>query len=487
MKTSFAARLREQSIEAGLVCLSTRFALGVLLALASVACAEDYRISTQEQYLQASSRTYGPGDRVLLERGKRFTGQLLIRGGGEPGRPVIVDAFGEGALPILDGNGLSDYKGVLQIEDSGQIEVGNLEITNAFGTKTKSHGILVQDNSGEKHSHIYIRNCYVHHITSDDTNCSAESGDKNLGGIRLAAKNGTLWDDVLVENNRIEYAGRSGITTSSWNKPPPPGSKEKYNLDDTSDCITNLRIRKNRIAYASGDGIKMCGTYKGLCEYNVAHHCGYRDNAKPTEVSAGIWGGFKNIDCVFQYNEAYAHFPNGDAAGFDVDGWSKRTIIQYNYSHDNSGGFILSWHKHPDCIVRHNVSVNEKPFGSKNNNQGIVFENNTFYLGDGLKGTYAVWGETMRSNLLVATQGSFSTNKAKVVSVGDYYYTPKGKNPSGTGKEAKEPGFVNPCGATSPIGLANLGGFKLRADSPCPKVGADIDHILKHADPDRQR
>ncbi|MBM4148591.1 MAG: hypothetical protein FJ224_06065, partial [Lentisphaerae bacterium] len=111
MKTSFAARLREQSIEAGLVCLSTRFALGVLLALASVACAEDYRISTQEQYLQASSRTYGPGDRVLLERGKRFTGQLLIRGGGEPGRPVIVDAFGEGALPILDGNGLSDNKG----------------------------------------------------------------------------------------------------------------------------------------------------------------------------------------------------------------------------------------------------------------------------------------------------------------------------------------------------------------------------------------
>jgi hypothetical protein len=156
------------------------------------------------------------------------------------------------------------------------------------------------------------------------------------------------------------------------------------------------------------------------------------------------------------------------------------------YSHDNAGGFILSWGHHRECIIRHNVSVNEKPFGSNDSTKGLAFENNTFYLGDGLKGTYKVWGAEMRSNLLVATQGSFSTNKAAVTSVGDYYYTPKGKNP-GTGADAKDPGFVNPCGTTSPVGLANLGGFKLKADSPCPKVGADVDHILRHADPDKPR
>jgi len=462
-------------------------ALGILLSLANVAHAEDYRISTQEQFLQASGRVYSPGDRVLLERGKKFIGQLRIKGRGEPGKPVIVDAFGEGPLPILDGNGLSDYKGVLQIDDTGQIEVGNLEITNAFGTKTKSNGILVQDNSGEKHSHIYIRDCYVHHITSDDSNCTAGSGDKNLGGIRLGTGNGTLWDDVLIENNRIEYAGRSGITTGGWSKPMPPNTKDKHNLEDSSDCITNLRIRKNRISYASGDGIIMRMAYKGLCEYNVVHHCGYPGNAKPTQVSASIWGANKNIDCVFQYNEAFAHFRNSDAGGFDVDQNSKGTIMQYNYSHDNAGGFILSWGPNRECIIRHNVSVNEKPFGSNSSTKGLAFENNTFYLGDGMKGTYPVWGAEMRSNLLVATQGGFSTNKAKVASVDDYYYTPKGKNPAGTGADAKDPGFVNPCGATSPIGLANLGGFKLKADSPCPKHGADIDHILQHADPDKLR
>jgi len=440
-------------------------ALASLLALASAARAADYRISTQEQFLAASGRTYGPGDRVLLERGKRFEGQLLIKGRGEPGRPVIVDAFGEGALPILDGKGLSDYKGVLQIDDSGQIEVGNLEITNAFGTKTKSNGILVRDNSGEKHSRIYIRNCYVHHITSDDSNRTAKSGDKNLGGIRLTTGNGTQWDDVLIENNRIEYAGRSGITTSG-------------------QTSTNLRIRKNLVAYASGDGIIMRAAFKGLCEYNVAHHCGYKGNAGSTEVSASIWSAWSEA-CVFQYNEAYAHFANSDAGGFDVDMHSKGTVFQYNYSHDNAGGFILSWGPNTNCIVRHNVSVNEKPFGSHNNTKGLVFENNTFYLGDGMKGTNPVWGAQMRSNLLVAVQGGFTTGKSVVASVGDYYYTPKGKNPTGTSKETKDPGFVNPCGKESPIGLANLGGFKLKADSPCPKVGADIDHILQHADPDK--
>jgi len=326
----------------------------------------------------------------------------------------------------------------------------------------------------------------VHHITSDDSNTTAGSGDKNLGGIHLGTGNGTLWDDILVEGNRIEYAGRSGITTGGWKKPMPPKIKGMHNLEDSSDCITNLRIRKNRIAYASGDGIIMRMAYKGLVEYNVVHHCGYSGNAKPTGVSASIWGANKNIDCVFQYNEAYAHFQNSDAGGFDVDMWSKGTIMQYNYSHDNAGGFILSWGPNQECVIRHNVSVNEKPFGSHNNTKGLAFENNTFYLGDGMKSTYPVWGAEMRSNLLVATQGSFSTNKSTVASVGDYYYTPKRKNPDGTAPEAADPGFVNPCGKESPIGLANLGGFKRKADSPCPQVGADIDHILQHADPDKQ-
>jgi hypothetical protein len=462
--------------------------LGALLAPASALHADDYRLRTQEDFLAASQRTYGPGDRVLLERGKRFTGQLRIRAHGEPGNVVTVGAFGEGELPVIDGDGLSDDQGVLQLDDPTHVEICDLEITNAFGTKTRSYGILAEDRSGKEHGHIHIRNCYVHHITSDDSNTSAGSSDKHLGGIHLVARKPTKWDDLLVENNRVEYAGRSGITVTSWRRRHENG-RASFDLEDTSDCITNLRIRGNRVAYASGDGIILLMAYKGLVEHNVAHHCGYRGNGKPTQVSASIWGGWKNIDCVFQYNEAYAHQRNSDASGFNLDKHSKGTVIQYNYSHDNHGGFLMLWggYLNRDNIVRHNVSVNERPFGRRGvGNKGFVFENNTVYLSEAFPGTFELWAPLLKDNLFAAIKGSFEkqelTNEkveAPVRIEGDFYFTPAGANPLGESSPA--PGFVEPCGRESPIGLEALGGLRLKPGSPAAGRGADIDQILEHA------
>ncbi|HLP38198.1 right-handed parallel beta-helix repeat-containing protein [Lacibacter sp.] len=44
-----------------------------------------------------------PGDSLLLERGSRFEGELIIQQSGKPGKPIVVAAYGQGSVPIITG------------------------------------------------------------------------------------------------------------------------------------------------------------------------------------------------------------------------------------------------------------------------------------------------------------------------------------------------------------------------------------------------
>jgi hypothetical protein len=52
--------------------------------------------------LDAGSRAVlAPGDRLLLRRGRVWTGELDIRGSGSRSRPIVVGAYGNGARPVV--------------------------------------------------------------------------------------------------------------------------------------------------------------------------------------------------------------------------------------------------------------------------------------------------------------------------------------------------------------------------------------------------
>ncbi|HEV8688371.1 MAG TPA: Ig-like domain-containing protein, partial [Gaiellaceae bacterium] len=52
---------------------------------------------------RASSAALGAGDQVLLARGATWTGQLTITANGTPESPIVVGAYGTGALPVIEG------------------------------------------------------------------------------------------------------------------------------------------------------------------------------------------------------------------------------------------------------------------------------------------------------------------------------------------------------------------------------------------------
>ncbi len=62
-------------------------------------------VSTPFQSLaKVSGLSLNPGDQVLFRRGDTFRGTLTIRRSGSASRPVIFDAYGSGAKPILSGS-----------------------------------------------------------------------------------------------------------------------------------------------------------------------------------------------------------------------------------------------------------------------------------------------------------------------------------------------------------------------------------------------
>jgi hypothetical protein len=103
---------------------------------------------------------------------------------------------------------------------------------------------------------------------------------------------------------------------------------------------------------------------------------------------AAIWPYFCE-DVVLQHNEVCETKTKFDGMAFDFDNSNQRCVYQYNYSHDNEGGFLNMC-----CdgnangnVARYNISQNDGCLtGSRvflvhgNGNHGYRVYNNTIYV-----------------------------------------------------------------------------------------------------------
>lgn len=211
----------------------------------------------------------------------------------------------------------------------------------------------------------------------------------------------------------------------------------------------------------------------------MVHHCGFNGNGTQTDWSAGIWGGWFANKLTFQYNEAYNHyFPAGDGEGFDIDSYSPNSIYQFNYSHDNQGGFMLTMgdNNHIDSsVVRYNISLNEI-IGDWRGGDYIWVYNNIFARTDTITSAYPHYN-TLKANF-VYNNIFYSASGTQVYTVdpsathsNNLYF------PAGTLAESNavtsDPQFVN-APTTAPLGRLNITGLKLKATSPAINAGLAI-------------
>jgi hypothetical protein len=320
---------------------------------------------------QINAHIFRPGDQIFLRAGTRYTGQLRPRGSGsfvgtQP-TPITLGMFGSGPKPVIEGQG--QFRDALLLRNAECWEIQDLEISN-LGTNRQpgQTGVRVTDDGFGEMRHIYLRNLFVHDVNGD-LRKEAEGC-----GILFESRGGenSHFDNLLVENCHVLRTDRNGICQFG-------GSKSRS---------LHIVIRSNLLEDIGGDGIKLWGSDGGLIEHNILHG----GRTRCDDYAAGIWP-FDCDDTIIQCNEVSGMKGTKDGEGFDSDYLCRRSVFQYNYSHDNQGGFILicapgsSYNE--DTVVRYNISQNDGTdstgiFNFSGGAKDTRIYNNTVYVGKNL-------------------------------------------------------------------------------------------------------
>ena len=420
---------------------------------------------------------FSPGDQILFKAGSRWTGQLKPQGSGKAGSPIVIDQFGSGEKPRIDAEG-AHVEAVL-LTNVEYWEVNNLEITNT-GKEVLSGrtGVLVSlDNFGIAHG-IKLRNLFVHDVNGDN-----RVRQRGGFGIHWSAKGESHFDGLLVEGCHLLRTDCNGI----WGD----GSKTYHQ---------NVVIRNNLLEDIGGDGIVVLSCDKALIEHNRLH----KGRQRVLTSCAGIWP-YRCDGTVIQFNEVSGMKGFEDGMSFDVDDFCHNTVFQYNYSHDNDGGFLLVMPHTNGTVVRHNISQNDG-----NGSRIIHFTrpvetlevyNNIFYVGPGMTTQLIQYGPksfdspgVSFANNIFYVDGSVSIERLilekKMNPDGTYpsemvieesaerafrnniFFPPSNfKNrPQDPSNKTFNPGLVSPGSGKDDI--KSLSGYRLKLDSPC--IGAGL-------------
>jgi hypothetical protein len=448
----------------------------------------------------ANQLTLAPGDRLLLHRGAVCPGMLEPQGNGAPGDPIVIGAYPPGgpstSLPTINGGGT--VTAAVWLADVSYVTVEDLHLTNAGNSSGIHRGLYFTSDTGLV-SDVTVRDLEVDHVDSD----SSFNGGKQGGGIvGQALSTAGRFATVQIENNDVQDVSRQGITiygTTSSTRPPA--------TNPWPQASTGVVIQGNTVERVQGDGIVPLGTDGALVQDNLVERGNLAGNdwlSSSRNCAAGIWAWDAN-NTIIQYNEVggmvfgpstSSNPPNGcDGEGFDADYNQDGTVIQYNYSHGNAGGFMLlctdqSPHR---VVIRYNLSVNDNatfnptPCASifdpaTNNLSGDEMYNNTIVaptprvtteldesLAQALAGYYGTF--EFENNIVVATSSSaashyFFCGSDCANNLFTHMPVPSGAVNSLTAR----PLFVAPSVRGSGLGVANA--FRLRPGSPA--IGAGL-------------
>jgi len=431
---------------------------------------------------KVNATTFQAGDRLLFNAGNTWTGQLHPRGSGNAEHRIEIDRYGNGPRPVIHGGGIQG--GAVLLENQQYWNIHNLEITNQGTSTPKKMGILIRNCSVGTLSGFEVRGCFIHNVAGDMT----EYRDgKESGGIvfYITAANLSVtsrWTNVRVVDNTIQDVARSGILMQSlWiNKPEQPNSNWKGHGPYTTS--TDIAITSNRLERIGGDGIILWCARGAIVERNFVSQS---NNNTLKQGHAAVWPYFCE-DVVFQYNEVCGTKTRHDGMAFDFDNSNLRCIYQYNYSHDNEGGFLnmctdgLS----SGNIARYNISQNDGCTALSrvflvhgDGNRDCQVYNNTIYVKNGNPALFQQGADSSKSSILFRNNIFINAGTGAFVA-------PKGCSfdrniYSGSGRIDKDARglLADPCLVAAGSGLqgsASLAGYKLRAGSPALKSGVVI-------------
>lgn len=360
---------------------------------------------------KVNETTFKPGDQIYIKAGTSYKGQLVLKGSGTPKQPIFVDMYGEGAKPLIEAEG--NFSEALLIKNVEFWNVQNLELTNDGPYREENRwGVRVLAEEFGEMKHIRLQYLNVH-----DVNGWLKKSYEEGSGIYWEAKGDSpsWFNGLYIENCHLTRTDRNGICGMH------PYVKRAENWNPS----LNVVIRGNLLVDIGGDAIKPWGCDGALVEYNIVRGARTRCD----DYAAGIWP-WSSDNTLIQYNEVSGVKGYKDGQSFDSDYNCTNTIFQYNYSHDNEGGFMLICTPKPDennvgcvgTIIRYNLSVNDqtRTFDIGGGATDTHIYNNTIYVGKGLDVklvNYGTWGEDNWSDGMHFYNNIFYADKGAVLRV----------------------------------------------------------------------
>ena len=299
-----------------------------------------------------SSRTFVPGDKILLNRGTTCKGIFSAGGSGTPEAPIVLGAYGNGSAPVIDGG---TYISAVWLYNQQGWHIENIETRG--GTL---YGIHIGGDSISL-THFRITNVAVH-----DVNGVLTSKDSGLIVISPSAHI-TAFNDVIID-------GATAWNTNQWAGIEVVGASYSSNMDGLHG--KSITVRNSVVHDVYGDGITLYVVQDGLIEKCAA----WRTGQQPTETVGtpdGIWTWMCN-NCTSQFNESWlSNSPTLDGGAFDIDWGTRNNVVQYNYGHDAKGYCASIFGAEnlttANATIQYNVCVNNARDSAMALRQGDIF------------------------------------------------------------------------------------------------------------------
>ena len=417
---------------------------------------------------KVNATTFLPGNKICFKAGGKWTGMLHPLGSGSSGAPIILDQYGVGDKPLIEGNGA---EAAIKLDSQEYWTIRNFEVTNRAAQRGIRQGIFINGKTDGITHGITIEDCEVHDVTGEnrrslDTYKSMYWNSGIYVSMPGRSNPSVHYDGVLIKGNYVHDVLTSGIRINQ---------REDFIVDQYH---TNVVIEGNTISRTGSDGMIVANCVSPLIQYNLCYDAGALGNSSDTKIIAGLWTCGTD-DALFQYNEvARTVLFESDGTAFDTDwGTGGVTTFQYNYTHGNQGGFWLDCagiNKDPNhikTVLRYNVSVDDERYIIRAGDMPTELYNNTFYKSQGKLD--ACFGNAGKNHKFYNNIFYFESSPdwASSVYENNLYY-PCDANPADMYAVSANPQLVSPGPAQD--GMAFADHFKIQSTSPAIGKGVYI-------------
>ncbi|MCX8034991.1 MAG: right-handed parallel beta-helix repeat-containing protein [Candidatus Dojkabacteria bacterium] len=294
--------------------------------------------------------TLKPGDRVLLKRGSFFNEELKINGSGTNRDKIVIDTYGSGNIPIINGTRLtnaSEWQPSTQRANVYRIKTfaGNIIVNDKKGTEKKNINSLTNDGDYYKDYYSRVANTDGHLYVYLSRPISEYKLEISTINNLLTIKNNS---HIIIRNIHFRGANQHNILITN----------DDPNRVDSQITIENIVSSESRFS----------GIYLQHTRSNTIRNSEIRDNGQEGIRMLVREERFSNLGYnLIESNKVYNNVMPGILSEGYTSGIPMRgNVIKNNIIFNNGDGIYIRYTQ--DTFVLNNT---------------VYSNNNTNYFGEG--------------------------------------------------------------------------------------------------------